>query len=145
MFRNDLYDCNIEICSPEVPALFTENFDYEDLRQDLVNGVLTSDLISKNIYCYIAKTGYVANINSFEEYWRTGYVPAQKMINLVMILLMALQLHLIRRSTSRMTRLFQKKGQYGKKRMLNLKRRQISKMLLSAADPPSMEQLQTVS
>ena len=53
LFRNDLYDCNVEICTPEVPALFTENFDYEDLRRDFVNGVLTSDLLSKNIYCYI--------------------------------------------------------------------------------------------
>jgi translation initiation factor eIF-2B subunit epsilon len=67
--RNDLYDCNIEICTPEVPALFTENFDYEDLRRDFVNGVLTSDLLSKNIYCYIAKSGYGGNITNFDTYW----------------------------------------------------------------------------
>ena len=73
LFRNDLYDCNVEICTPEVPALFTENFDYEDLRRDFVNGVLTSDLLSKNIYCYIANSGYGGNITSFEEYWRVRY------------------------------------------------------------------------
>jgi len=54
----------------QVPALFTENFDYEDLQQDFVNGVLNSDLLSKNIYRYIAKSGYSGNVISFEEYWR---------------------------------------------------------------------------
>jgi translation initiation factor eIF-2B subunit epsilon len=73
LFRNDLYDCNVEICTPEVPALFTENFDYEDLRRDFVNGVLTSDLLTKNIYCYIPNHGYGGNITSFEEYWRVRY------------------------------------------------------------------------
>jgi hypothetical protein len=38
-----------------------------------VNGVLTSDLLSKNIHCYIANSGYGENINSFEEYWRVRY------------------------------------------------------------------------
>jgi len=75
LFRNDLYDCNIEICTPEVPALFTENFDYEDLRRDFVNGVLTSDLLLKNIYCYIVNSGYGGNISSFEEYWRVKWAP----------------------------------------------------------------------
>jgi len=74
LLRNDLCDCNIEICTPEVPALFTENFDYEDLRSDFVNGVLTSDLISKNIYCYIAKSGYSSKFTDFEEYWNAKYI-----------------------------------------------------------------------
>jgi translation initiation factor eIF-2B subunit epsilon len=59
----------------QVPALFTENFDYDDLRKDFVNGVLTSDLLAKNIYCYIAKSGYSLEITSFEEYWRARYFP----------------------------------------------------------------------
>lgn len=81
-FRNDLYSCNIQICTPEVlilnfkprltqvPALFTDNFDYEDLERDLVNGVLTSDLLMKNIYCYIGKSGYGGHIASLDEYWQ---------------------------------------------------------------------------
>jgi len=75
LLRNDLCDCNIEICTPEVPALFTENFDYEDLRSDFVNGVLTSDLISKSIYCYIANNGYSSSLTNFEEYWTVKYSP----------------------------------------------------------------------
>ena len=69
IFRNDLSDCYIDICTPEVPALFTENFDYEDLRKDLVNGVLTSDILSKTIYCYIVKEGYCASITNYDNYW----------------------------------------------------------------------------
>ena len=69
IFRNDLSDCCIDICTPEVPALFTENFDYEDLRKDLVNGVLTSDILSKTIYCYIVKEGYCARITNYDNYW----------------------------------------------------------------------------
>jgi translation initiation factor eIF-2B subunit epsilon len=75
LFRNDLYDCNIEVCTPEVPALFTENFDYDDLRRDFVNGVLTSDLMAKNIYCYIAKSGYNGNISNFDGYWSVRWCP----------------------------------------------------------------------
>lgn len=71
-----------------MPALFTENFDYEDLRQDFVNGVLTSDLLQKNIYCYIAKSGYGANITSFEEYWDVRYCRPGAELRLVVIYLM---------------------------------------------------------
>lgn len=49
--RSDLTDCHIDICSIDVPALFTENFDYQDLRHDFVKGVLeTVDLLGKTIY-----------------------------------------------------------------------------------------------
>jgi translation initiation factor eIF-2B subunit epsilon len=68
IFRNDLSDCRIDICTPEVPALFTENFDYEDLRKDLVNGVLTSDILAKTIYCYIVKEGYCTSITNYDNY-----------------------------------------------------------------------------
>jgi translation initiation factor eIF-2B subunit epsilon len=68
--RNDLIDTTIEICTPEVPALFTENFDYDDLRTDFVNGILTSDIISKRVYCYIPASGYARGITSWEEYWK---------------------------------------------------------------------------
>ena len=93
IFRTDLSDCFIEICTPEVmsldsvtdkqvPALFTENFDYEDLRKDLVNGVLTSDILSKTIYCYTAKEGYCASITDYDKYWAAWYISAMPWINI---------------------------------------------------------------
>lgn len=67
-FRNDLIDCRIDICTVDVPALFTENFDYESLRDDFVSGILTSDLLGKTIYCHILEEGYAARVESFKTY-----------------------------------------------------------------------------
>lgn len=67
-FRNDLIDCRIDICTMDVPALFTENFDYEHLRDDFVRGILTSDLLGKTIYAHIIDEGYAARVESFKTY-----------------------------------------------------------------------------
>ncbi|KAI0673089.1 nucleotide-diphospho-sugar transferase [Trametes maxima] len=66
--RNDLIDCSIDVCSVEVPSLFQDNFDYGDIRRDFVYGVLTSDLLMKNIYCYVAKDGYAARVADTRSY-----------------------------------------------------------------------------
>ncbi|KAI0665130.1 nucleotide-diphospho-sugar transferase [Cubamyces menziesii] len=66
--RNDLIDCHIDVCSVEVPSLFQDNFDYGDIRRDFVYGVLTSDLLMKNIYCYVAKDGYAARVADTRSY-----------------------------------------------------------------------------
>ncbi|KAI0306525.1 nucleotide-diphospho-sugar transferase [Multifurca ochricompacta] len=66
--RNDLLDCSIDICALEVPSLFQDNFDYGDIKRDFVHGVLASDLLMKNIYCYIAKEGYAARVQDTRSY-----------------------------------------------------------------------------
>ncbi|RIB09851.1 nucleotide-diphospho-sugar transferase [Gigaspora rosea] len=66
--RNDLIDCQIDICSVEVPALFTENFDYQDIRNDFVHGILTSDLLGKTIYCHLVKDVYAARVRNLHTY-----------------------------------------------------------------------------
>ena len=66
--RNDLIDCQIDICSPEVLALFTENFDYQDLRKDFVKGILTSDLYGKSIHVHIIESEYAASVSSTLTY-----------------------------------------------------------------------------
>ncbi|KAF8654077.1 hypothetical protein AX16_003610 [Volvariella volvacea WC 439] len=66
--RNDLIDCSIDVCSIEVPSLFQDNFDYSDIRRDFVHGILTSDLLIKNIHCYIAKEGYAARVKDTKSY-----------------------------------------------------------------------------
>jgi translation initiation factor eIF-2B subunit epsilon len=60
--RMDLVDCRIDICSIEVPALFTENFDYQDIRKDFVRGILESDLLGKTIYAHILTDKYAARV-----------------------------------------------------------------------------------
>lgn len=52
----------------QVLSLFQDNFDYGDIRRDFVHGVLTSDLLMKNIYCYIAKEGYAARVQDTRSY-----------------------------------------------------------------------------
>ncbi|KAK9452760.1 nucleotide-diphospho-sugar transferase [Dipodascopsis uninucleata] len=66
--RNDFIDCHIDICSPDVPALFTENFDYNHIRKDFVHGILTSDILGKTIYAHIVKDHYAARVRSLQTY-----------------------------------------------------------------------------
>ncbi|KAF9174836.1 hypothetical protein BGX21_009133 [Mortierella sp. AD011] len=66
--RNDLIDCQIDICSVEVPALFTENFDYQDIRADFVHGILTSDLLGKTIHFHEVSDVYAARVRSTQMY-----------------------------------------------------------------------------
>jgi translation initiation factor eIF-2B subunit epsilon len=42
-------DLGVDVCEADVPALFTENFDWNDLRRHLVAGVLGSELLGKKI------------------------------------------------------------------------------------------------
>jgi translation initiation factor eIF-2B subunit epsilon len=66
--RYDLTDCFIDICSIEVPALLTENFDYHDLRTDFVQGVLTSDLLSNSFYLHVLEDKYAAKVHGPQMY-----------------------------------------------------------------------------
>lgn len=66
--RNDLIDCHIDICAPDIPALFTENFDYNDIRTDFVKGILTSELLGKTIYTHIIDDRYSARVESYQTY-----------------------------------------------------------------------------
>jgi translation initiation factor eIF-2B subunit epsilon len=50
-------ETGVDIITPEVLALFTENFDYNTLRQDFVRGVLSSPVLSKSFYVFDVSTG----------------------------------------------------------------------------------------
>ena len=39
-----LQDCYIDICSPEVLSIFTDNFDYQHLRRHFIKGLLVDDV-----------------------------------------------------------------------------------------------------
>lgn len=68
VIRNDLIDCHVDICTPLVPQIFQDNFDYQYLRNDFVKGVLTSDLVKKTIYAYITDDEYAARVSNFDNY-----------------------------------------------------------------------------
>lgn len=65
--RNDLIDCRIDICTPHVPPIFQENFDYQNLREDFVKGVISSDILGKHIYVYLSNS-YGARVDSWHAY-----------------------------------------------------------------------------
>jgi len=49
--RYDLMDTGISICSPHIPELFTDNFDYQT-KDDFVKGILINEEVSKAISYY---------------------------------------------------------------------------------------------
>jgi len=51
--RGGYRDLGVDVCEMDVAALCTENFDYHDLRRDLLNGVLTSELLGKKIAVHL--------------------------------------------------------------------------------------------
>ena len=66
-------------------SLFQDNFDYGDIRRDFVHGVLTSDLLMKNIHCYIAKEGYAARVQDTRSYDAIRFVLTNLCNQLVVI------------------------------------------------------------
>ncbi|XP_052793044.1 translation initiation factor eIF-2B subunit epsilon-like [Mya arenaria] len=83
--RYDLLDSNISICSPQVPQLFTDNFDYET-RDSFVRGILINEEIMGNtIQMHVVKDAYAARVSSLQMYdavsqdilnrWTFPFVP----------------------------------------------------------------------
>ncbi|XP_071702394.1 translation initiation factor eIF2B subunit epsilon-like [Rutidosis leptorrhynchoides] len=66
--HNDKQDCYIDICSPEVLSLFTDNFDYQHLRRHFVKGLLVDDIMGYKIFTYEIHSDYAARIDNFKSY-----------------------------------------------------------------------------
>ncbi|KAH9309173.1 hypothetical protein KI387_037084, partial [Taxus chinensis] len=61
-------DCFIDICSPEVLMLFTDNFDYQHLRHDYVKALLGDEVMGYKIFTYEIRSEYAARIDNFRAY-----------------------------------------------------------------------------
>lgn len=72
--RYDLMDCQVDICSMQVLALMTENFDYQDLRKDFLRGILDSDILksSHRVSCHIVYDGYASRVRTPHLYDSTS-------------------------------------------------------------------------
>ncbi|XP_061995268.1 uncharacterized protein LOC133713168 [Rosa rugosa] len=66
--HNDREDCYIDICSPEVLSLLAYNIDYQDLRHDLLNGLLDDDVMGYKIFTHEIDSSYAAKIDNFRSY-----------------------------------------------------------------------------
>ena len=64
----DLLDCQIDICAPEVLMLFTDNFDYQQLRRDFVCGVLSEEELGNKIYIHQLNRGYATQVQNLRTY-----------------------------------------------------------------------------
>lgn len=67
VLRNDLIDCHIDVCTPHVPQIYQDNFDYQYPRLDFLKGVLSLDLVKKTAYAYIADD-YAARVDLVATY-----------------------------------------------------------------------------
>ncbi|XP_024179975.1 translation initiation factor eIF-2B subunit epsilon isoform X2 [Rosa chinensis] len=66
--HNDKQDCYIDICSPEVLSLFTDNFDYHHLRCHFLKGLLVDDIMGYKIFTHEIHSTYAARIDNFRSY-----------------------------------------------------------------------------
>ncbi|KAI0973828.1 eIF4-gamma/eIF5/eIF2-epsilon [Xylaria arbuscula] len=67
--RTDLIDAQIDICTPDVLALWSESFDYESPRANFLQGVLKDwDLNEKMIHTEIVNEGYSARATNLQMY-----------------------------------------------------------------------------
>lgn len=90
--RGDLVDCGIDICTPEVLALWSESFDYELPRKNFLHGVLKDwELNGKMIYAEILDDGYAARTSNLQMYdciskdilerWTFPFVPDSNLVH----------------------------------------------------------------
>eukprot|EP01137_Pigoraptor_chileana_P005673 Opistho-2@49062 len=66
--RYDLLDTHICVCSVQVPFLFTDNFDYQDMR-DFVRGILENEeILGNKIHVHLIGNEYAARVNNLRSY-----------------------------------------------------------------------------
>ncbi|KAL1422498.1 hypothetical protein MTO96_022092 [Rhipicephalus appendiculatus] len=59
--HHDLQDCRLAVCSPHVPPIFADNFDYQT-RLDFVRGILEhEEIMGNSIYTHISDNCYAAS------------------------------------------------------------------------------------
>lgn len=67
--RGDLIDCGIDICTPDVLALWSDNFDYEAPRRGFLHSVLKDyELNGKTIHTHVTSDHYAARVRDFRAY-----------------------------------------------------------------------------
>lgn len=67
--RQDLLDCRIDICAPDVLTLYSDNFDHQSPRKDFLFGVLKDhELNGKTIHVHIAQSHYASRVADLPTY-----------------------------------------------------------------------------
>lgn len=67
--RQDLVDCRIDICTPEMLSLWSDNFDNQSPRRDFLHGVLKDyELNGKTIHTHVVREGFASRVSDFRAY-----------------------------------------------------------------------------
>lgn len=67
--RQDLIDCGIDICTPDVLALWSDNFDFQAPRKGFLHSVLKDyELNGKTIHTHIVSDHYAARVRNLHAY-----------------------------------------------------------------------------
>jgi translation initiation factor eIF-2B subunit epsilon len=67
--RQDLIDCGIDICTPDVLALWSDNFDFQAPRKGFLHSVLKDyELNGKTFHTYIISDHYAARVRNLNAY-----------------------------------------------------------------------------
>lgn len=67
--RSDLIDCGIDICTPEVLAQWSDNFDWQMPRRGFVHGVLKDfETFQLTIHTHVLTDGYAARVRNLQTY-----------------------------------------------------------------------------
>ena len=67
--RDDLIDCHIDICTLDILAQWSDNFDFQSPRKSFLHGVLKDyETYGKTIHTYIVTDQYAARVKSLRAY-----------------------------------------------------------------------------
>ncbi|KAF2853780.1 translation initiation factor-like protein eif-2b epsilon subunit [Plenodomus tracheiphilus IPT5] len=67
--RQDLIDCGIDICTPDVLALWSDNFDFQAPRKGFLHSVLKDyELNGKTFHTHIVADHYAARVRNLHAY-----------------------------------------------------------------------------
>lgn len=67
--REDLIDCHIDICAMDVLAQWSDNFDFQSLRNSFLRGVLKDyETYGKTIHTHVVKDQYATRVKSLRAY-----------------------------------------------------------------------------
>jgi translation initiation factor eIF-2B subunit epsilon len=67
--RQDLIDCRIDICTPEMLSLWSDNFDNQSPRKDFLHGVLKDyELNGKTIHTHIVDDHFASRVSDLRAY-----------------------------------------------------------------------------
>ena len=64
----DILDCHISICSPSVPQLFSDNFDYQT-RYHFIRGIIVNEeILGNSIYAHFISDKYATRVSNLQTY-----------------------------------------------------------------------------